>query len=97
MPDLIQIERLSIAGVREAISPAVAQVLDADSIAGWLAAVDWGQHEAADLAVRTLLGELEQWSTAFAEGDLSSAEYKRRLLSVLSGRAGEYSKLPSAS
>ena len=64
---------------------------------GWLATIDWGGVERADDSVRELVGEIEQWSTAYAEGDLTHEEYKGRLLTILPGRERRYSTVPSVS
>ena len=57
--------------------------LQLDRLADFLATVDWANQESAPKAIRETLGRLEQFSTEYAENDLSEADYREQLLGIL--------------
>jgi hypothetical protein len=79
----IQIASLSTSRITAEIRLALRRGLDSDRIADFLAAVDWSSVARASERVRLRLGRLEQWATAYAEGELTRAQYMARLASML--------------
>ncbi|MBA4179338.1 MAG: hypothetical protein C0506_02010 [Anaerolinea sp.] len=77
-------EGLTPQRVKTVVRRAVRAGLDAEALGEFLASVDWGAVE-ADPKVRSMLGEMEGWATAYAEGELTRAEYVARLLTLLPG------------
>ena len=77
------IQELTPQRVRNVVRRATSPGLDAEAVAGFLASVNWGTVDSADPAVRTMLGEMEGWATAYAEGELTRPEYVAHLLSLL--------------
>ncbi|MCC6381230.1 MAG: hypothetical protein IT304_01920 [Dehalococcoidia bacterium] len=77
------IQDLTLRRVRRVVRLAVRAGFDANVVSDFLAGVDWGSSGAADLKVRATLGQMEAWATAFAEGELTLAQYVARLLSLL--------------
>lgn len=59
--------------------------VDADLLGEFLATVDWGTVDNSDPVVREMLGQLEAWTTAYSEGQLSRDEYTAELCGVSSG------------
>ena len=64
--------------IRSVLPAAPHSDVDVERIADFLASVDWGRLDAASREA-ALLGEMEGWTTAYGEGDLSRSEYIRRL------------------
>jgi len=83
--------------VRATVRGALKHGVDSEAIADWLTAIDWGGVESADPSVREIVGLVELWSTEYAEGDLTAAEYADRLSRVRVNPSKQYSPLPSAS
>jgi hypothetical protein len=77
------IQELTPQRVRNAVRRALRTGVDAEMLGDFLTSVDWSTGDSADPAVKAMLGELEAWSTSFAEGDLTQAQYIARLLSLL--------------
>lgn len=76
----MQIENLTLADIVQlAVFPAIADGLRPAVVADVLAQVDWSGYRAASKDVLDLLGQLEAWSTEFAEDDLTAEEYRSRL------------------
>lgn len=71
--------------IREAVAGAIRDTFTPDAVTDFLASVVWSNSQDADASIKDLLLTLEHWDTEFAEKDLSEADYKDRLLSVLSG------------
>ena len=67
--------------IRSVLPDAPQSEVDAEEIADFLAGVDWGRLDPASREAR-LLGQLEGWTTAYGEGDMTQAEYVARLLSA---------------
>lgn len=86
MPRRIQIATLKNARISTEIRRALRDGLDSERIADFLADIDWRDMDMALPIVKQRLGLLEEWSTAYAEGDLSPSMYAGRLLSLLPER-----------
>jgi hypothetical protein len=82
----IQIAALKSARISAEIRDALRDGIDADRIADFLAGIDWGSLASAAPVVTERLGLLEEWSTQFAEGEISEDEYGRRLSGLLPQR-----------
>ncbi len=79
----IQIATLKNARITSEIRAALRDGLDTRRIADFLAAVDWRGVDTALPIVKQRLGLLEEWSTLFAEGDISGPAFEDRLRSLL--------------
>lgn len=88
---LAAIQELTPSQVRNVVRRALRKGLDAEMVGDFLASVDWGGCDAAGAQVKAMLGDMEAWSTAYAEEELTRAQYVARLLSLLP-RTGERSK-----
>ncbi|MBM4410997.1 MAG: hypothetical protein FJ037_06710 [Chloroflexi bacterium] len=73
-----RVSELTLPQVRTAVRAALADGLDAERVASFLASVDWG-GEAGAPEVRELLGELEMALTEYGEGDLKREAFEQRL------------------
>lgn len=76
---LIQIDQLDMGTIVDEVRATVRPRLDAERLGEFLSAVDWSDMERADPTVLRVLGELEALSTAFAENDITPAEFESRL------------------
>jgi len=85
------IQDLTTPRVRNVVRRALRTGLDAEMLGDFLASVDWSGYESADSQVKAMLGEMEAWSTAYTERQLTRAQYVARLLSLLP-RASERSR-----
>ena len=80
---LIDIESLSVDSIRREVATALASSTLSDTIADFVASVNWSHFAQADPAVRTTLGELEQASTSYAEGDIDASAFRDALRTPL--------------
>ena len=80
---LIDIESLSLDSIRREVTAALASSTLSDTIADFVASVNWSHFAQADPAVRTTLGELEQASTSYADGDIDARASRDELRSVI--------------
>lgn len=84
MTDTLLLAELTIDDVRRAIRASFTrESLDTASIEDFLASVDWSGAADAETPVAKLLGQLEQWATETAEGDLSNADLLSRLKALV--------------
>src|SRR5690348_16720385 len=83
MPRAIPIAQLTVTDVRAEVRRALRGGLSSSALADFLASVDWGAFDTADAVVRRMLGELERWSTEYAEGDRSLTEYAASLTELV--------------
>ena len=79
----VPIETLAVEDVVDAVRRALRGGLQPQWLDDFLATVDWTNQERAPQAIRETLGMLEQSATEYAEEDLTEANYRSRLLSVL--------------
>lgn len=79
----IRIDELTAADVTNEVQDWLRADLDVERVGEYSSAVDWSSAQTADRGVLRLLGELEQLSTAHAEGDISRDEYAARLRTIL--------------
>ena len=77
---------MSVADVRAMLRDALDGGLDSTAIADFLALVDWSGTDQRRPPIADLLGQLEAWSTEYAEGDLSRDQYIDRLVALLPER-----------
>jgi len=97
---LTKIQDLTLDEIRLKVAIALRTGLDLDALADFVAGVDWSGFDGAPSAVKTALGDLEAWLTAFEEGDLTIAELVARLVSVFPDereRARRVTSLPDDS
>ena len=80
---LIDIESLSLDSIRREVTAALASSTLSDTIADFVASVNWSHFAQADPAVRTTLGELEQASTSYAEGDIDARRFRDAVTAAL--------------
>ena len=83
--NLTDIATLTPKDLRFAMEVALASSTPVDSIADYVASVDWSNAPAADAAVRDRLGRLEQLSTLYAEGDIQMPEFRGFVRSTIHG------------
>lgn len=89
------IQRLTPTAIRNVLRKAVRGGLDRAAVDDFLASVDWTGANSANPTVVRMLGELEGWATAFAEGELTFAQYIARLLSLLPTAEERRRRLPT--
>lgn len=82
--ELIPIQKVTLELLRERMRLALEPRFTPDIVSDFVASVDWSGNLTGS-PVERLLGRLSHWETEFAENDLSEADYKDRLRSVLSG------------
>jgi len=83
---LADIQDVTTMRIRNVLRKAVREGLDAELVADFLASVNWSGMASADEKIAQALGQLEAWSTGYAEGELTRAAYVARLLSLLPQR-----------
>ena len=81
--ELLKIQHVSTEDVRTQIRSAMRAGLDASRLRDFLASVDWSSRASAGRDTVDLLGRLEQWSTMYAEGDMSEKAYLAALRALL--------------
>ena len=82
--ELFPVQEVTLELIREHVRLALGPRFTPDVMADFNASVDWS-GELTSSPMERLLGRLSLWDTEFVEKDLSEAEYKDRLRSVLSG------------
>ncbi len=97
MSDLLSIADITVEDVRDVVREAVRAGLDADHLSDFIARVDWSGVDRERPPIADTLGELEAWVTAYAERDLTLAEYVGRLLSLLPEEERRTHRYPSSS
>lgn len=80
---LIDIQSLALEDVRDRVRAALRSDVDPEDLADFVAEVDWSSHESATADVRAALGQLEEWLTRLAEGDMSVSAFRASLLQLL--------------
>jgi len=83
MTNLRPIRSITNADVDDVIRQVLQGRVNPDSVNDFLASVDWTGTNVERPVIADLLGQLEEWSTAFSEGALSQVQYAARLQSVL--------------
>lgn len=83
MDKLLPISDLSREDVLNVVRQALKRGLDADTLEDFLASVDWSGVDRERPPIADLVGQMEGWSSRYADGDLSQAQYVDRLLSLL--------------
>ena len=83
MTDLLAISQVAEEDVRDVVREALREGLDADLLADFVARIDWSGVQQSLPAIAALLGELEAWTTEYAEGDLTKTQFVAQLLSLL--------------
>ncbi len=86
------IQELTTVRIRNVVRRALRPGLDAELLGDFLASVEWGAADSAGPGVRAMLGQIEGWATAYAEGELTRGAYVARLLSLLP-KADKHSRL----
>lgn len=83
MNDLRSPSEVTFDALYTMVRSAVRNRLDAETVADFVASVDWTDATAADQRLLDALGRLELWTTEYREGDLTAQVYRERLLSLL--------------
>ncbi len=84
--EVVTLSALSVQTVSAIVRDALAATDTVETIADFLAAVDWSNAEQADAGIRAVLGHLEEWDSEVREGDLEPGEYFDRLRSLVATR-----------
>jgi 2-methylisocitrate lyase-like PEP mutase family enzyme len=84
MSDLLPIQTVTIEDIRRVVRESLRAGLDADTVADFVASVDWSHvDEKALPPIAAPLGQLEAWDTEYSEGDSTREQFIARLLSLL--------------
>ena len=83
MATLIPILDLRPQDVHDAIRAALRSGLNADTLADFVASVDWSGTHTTRPPIADLVGHVEGWSAEYADGHLTETQYVGQLLSLL--------------
>jgi hypothetical protein len=86
MGNLRPIQSVDVSEVQRVVRVALRGGLNLAALRDFLASVDWSGTDRERPQIADLLGEIEAWSEAFSEGDLTQDEYIARLRRVLQAK-----------
>lgn len=76
---LRELKDITLYDIACTIEGALTEPLDADSIAEFVASIDWSTYDNADEEVVHVLGLLEGWTTEHSEGSLAPSQFRSLL------------------
>jgi hypothetical protein len=83
MGNLRPIQSIDTKEVQHVVRGVLRGGLNLDALRDFLASVDWSGTDNELPQIADLLGEIEAWSEAFSEGDLTQDEYTALLRGIL--------------
>jgi hypothetical protein len=83
MANLLPIRNVRAEDVHNVVRQTLRTGLDTDVLEDFLASVDWSDADKHPSEITNLLGELENATTMFCEGDLNEVQYASKLQRIL--------------